>query len=177
LRRDELDMGWLHIRLLGALGLVKIRRVAPQPALMEQSESTDIDKLRAIIVNRMHVLSHFTNSVTLPALRREVECLGHNANVILRKAKRLLSWQPEMLDAESQASLSDILEKHPRIRAILEYRNELKSLWEGAHSSNEKLLADFRTWCSRAEASGIQGMRDFVSYLQSFRAIPERAAT
>jgi stearoyl-CoA desaturase (delta-9 desaturase) len=58
---------------------------------------------------------------------------------------------------------------------VLEFRNDLKSLWEGAHTSNERLLADFREWCARAEASGIQGMEDFVAYLRSFREMPEPA--
>ena len=80
-----------------------------------------------------------------------------------------------MLDEESRASLGHLIEKYPSLNVVLEYRNELKSLWEGAHTSNEKLLADFRSWCTRAEASGIQGMKDFVDYLRSFRALPEPA--
>ena len=49
---------------------------------------------------------------------------------------------------------------------MLQFRKELKSLWEGAHTSNERLLADFREWCTRAEQSGIQGLEEFVAYLQ-----------
>jgi len=58
---------------------------------------------------------------------------------------------------------------------VLEFRNELKALWEGAHTSNERLLADFRAWCARAEASGIQGMAEFVAYLRSFNGMREPA--
>jgi stearoyl-CoA desaturase (delta-9 desaturase) len=173
-RRGELDMGWLHIKALSKLGLVNIRRVATQPDLTEATDQTDIDSLRAIIVNRMHVLRQFTNKVTVPALLSESRDRASQSGM-LKSARNLLSWQPELLDEHSRARLAKIVDDHPRIKTILQYRNELKSLWEGAHTSNEKLLADFREWCARAEASGIQGMKDFVDYLKSFRALPEPA--
>jgi stearoyl-CoA desaturase (delta-9 desaturase) len=94
---------------------------------------------------------------------------------VLRAARKLLSRQPHMLDDHSRARLAELLERHPRFETVLRYRNELKSLWEGAHTSNERLLADFREWCARAEQSGIQGLQDFVAYLRSFRKMRESA--
>jgi len=58
---------------------------------------------------------------------------------------------------------------------VLQFRNELKQLWEGAHTSNERLLAEFREWCARAEQSGISGLQEFVAYLRSFPAMRETA--
>jgi stearoyl-CoA desaturase (Delta-9 desaturase) len=176
MRRHEVDMGWLHLKALEALGLARIRRVANPPQLVEAAApSQDLDKLRAIIVNRMHVLRAYTQTVTLPVLKRELESFGENANSIVRAAKRLLSWQPHMLDEHSRRRLAELRERHPRFQTVLQFQNELKSLWEGAHTSNERLLADFREWCARAEQSGIQGLQDFVAYLQSFRAMRESA--
>jgi hypothetical protein len=57
---------------------------------------------------------------------------------------------------------------------VLEFRNELKQLWEGAHTSNERLLEEFRAWCARAEASGNEYLREFAVYLRSYQ--PEPAA-
>jgi len=179
LRAGELDMGWLHIKLLSLLGLAKVRRVAERPALKaSESPTIELDSLRAIFVNRMYVLRHYLQEVTLPALEREAasDDSSGRSNSVLRSAARLLRWQPHLLDAESRDSLGELIERHPGLKAVLEYRNELKSFWEGAPISNEKLLADFRAWCARAEASGIQGMQDFVAYLRSFRAMPEPAA-
>lgn len=176
MRRHELDMGWLHLKVLSALGLARIRRVATHPELTEETKVPDLDSLRAVIVNRMHILRHYTNNVTLPLLRRELDSAGENTSSVFRAAKRLLSWDPQMLDESSSRRLAEIVEQHPRVRAVLEYRNELRSLWEGAHKSNESLLAEFREWCGRAEASGIQGMSDFVVYLRSFRAMPEKVS-
>lgn len=178
MRKHEIDMGWLHLKVLEALGLAKIRRVANPPELMENAPNAapELDELRAIIVHRMHVLRHYTQHVTLPVLRRDLESLGENAaNSVLRTVRRALSWQPHMLDEGSRQRLAELAEQHPRFQQALQFRNELKSLWEGAHTSNERLLADFREWCVRAEQSGIQGLEEFVEYLKSFRAMREPA--
>ena len=175
MRRYEVDMGWLHLKALELVGLAKIRRVATPPELVSKSGTLDLDELRAIIVNRMHVLRHYTQSVTLPVLRRDVESRGDNANAMVRAARKLLSWQPHMLDELSRKRLAEIAERHPRFQTVLQFRKELGSLWEGAHTSNERLLADFREWCTRAEQSGISGLQDFVAYLKSFRAMRESA--
>ncbi len=177
IRPRELDMGWLHIKVLDKLGLVKIRRVAAQPELAATAADTpDIGALRAVMVNRMHVLRHYTHNVTLPVLRRELEHVGENAGSIVQRVREWLTWHPEMLDSHSRERLAELAARHPAFATALEYRNELKRLWEGAHTSNERLLADFRAWCASAEASGIQSLQEFVGYLKSFRSVPEPAA-
>ena len=171
-------MGWLHLKVLEKLGLAKIRRVANPPELAADAGTPDLDELRAIIVNRMHVLRQYTHNVTLPVLRREAESMSASANAssIVRAAKKLLTRAPQLLDESSRRRLAELAERHPRFQTVLEFRNELKALWEGAHTSNERLLADFREWCARAEASGIQGLQEFVAYLRSYRGMREPAA-
>jgi len=176
MRRHEVDMGWLHLKVLAWLKLAKIRRVAQLPQLEDASRATaELDELRAIIVHRMHVLRYYTLNVTLPVLRREIESLGDNANSLLRATRRHLSWAPEMLDESSRQRLHELAQRHPRFKTVLQFRSELKQLWEGAHTSNERLLADFHAWCARAEQSGIQGLQEFAAYLKSFRAMREPA--
>ncbi len=176
MRRHEIDMGWLYLKVLEFFGLAKIRRVATVPELSRRATpAPELDELRAIIVNRMHVLRHYTYNVTLPVLRREIESLGDNASSMLRAARRALSRHPQMLDESSRQRLADLASRHPRFQTVLQFRSELKNLWEGAHTSNERLLADFREWCARAEHSGIQGLEEFVAYLKSFRAMSEPA--
>jgi stearoyl-CoA desaturase (delta-9 desaturase) len=168
IRRGEVDFGWLHIKLLAALRLVKVRRLAPQPELASTPGVLDIAALRAIIVNRMHVLRHFTQNVTLPVLRLELERVGENATAILARTRRFLSRHPSMLDTRSRERLEELMRKHAHFKTVLEFRNELKALWGGAHRSNEHLLADFKEWCSRAEASGIHKLQEFAVYLRTF---------
>ncbi|MFL2547529.1 MAG: acyl-CoA desaturase [Candidatus Rariloculaceae bacterium] len=173
----EIDLGWLHLKALSAIGLAKIRRVAPRPEFIAVPNVLDVDALRAIIVNRMHVLRHYTNSVTFPVLSGEFEQLGDNAGRLLRRAKRLLRWQPSLMDEASQLRLAELIERYPGLKTVLDFRTELTSLWGGAHTSNERLLADLRDWCTRAEASGIQVLQEFAAYLKSFEPLPEPART
>jgi stearoyl-CoA desaturase (Delta-9 desaturase) len=174
MRPHEIDMGWLHLKVLVWLGLAKVRRVANPPQLEQTSRATtELDELRAIIVHRMHVLRHYTQNVTLPVLRRELESLGENANSLVRSTRRNLSW--EKFDEASRQRLDELAQRHPSFKTVLEFRSELKQLWEGAHTSNDRLLAEFREWCTRAEQSGIQGLQEFVAYLKSFRAMREPA--
>jgi stearoyl-CoA desaturase (delta-9 desaturase) len=177
MRRHEVDLGWLHLKVLEKLGLAKIRRVATPPEIVADKTSAvpELDDLRAVMVNRMHVLRHYTQHVTLPVLRRELESIGSNANSIMRAARKMLTRQPHMLDERSRERLAELTARHPRFQTVLEFRSELKALWEGAHTSNERLLADFREWCVRAEQSGIQGLQEFAAYLKSFRALREPA--
>lgn len=171
----EVDLGWLHLRLFAALGLARIRRVAPKPELVEEATNPDIDSLRCILVNRMHVLRHYRKSVTFPVLCGEIRQYKGKAKAPVRRAKRWLTRHPSLLDNQSRERLAELMEKYPSLNTVVEYRNELKALWESTDLSNERLLAELVRWCSRAESSGIKALEDFSAYLKSFRPSPRLA--
>lgn len=171
----EIDLGWWHLRLFAALGLARIRRVAPKPELVEEAASPDMDALRSILINRMHVLRHYRKSVTFPVLRGEIRRYKGKARAPIRRVKRWLTRHPSLLDVQSQERLAELMEKYPSLKTVMEYRNELKALWETTDLSNERLLAELVQWCSRAEASGIKALEEFAAYLKSFRPSPRLA--
>jgi stearoyl-CoA desaturase (delta-9 desaturase) len=175
LRPGEFDMGWLHLRVLSALGLARIRRVATEPDLGTVDATPDIETLRSILINRMHVLRAYMHRVTLPVLSRECEAQGRNPGSLLPKVRRWLTRQPQLLNESERQSLGELEDQLPSFELVLRFRNELKSLWEGAHTSNERLLDEFRQWCRRAEESGNQYLREFVDYLRSFQPEPQPA--
>ena len=165
-------------KVFAALGLVRIRRVANEPALAAEPRSggaaaPDLEAVRSILIHRMHVLRAYMHTVTLPVLRREYEALGNNARALLPHVRRWLTWQPQQLEEADRLRLSELRDQLPAFELVLEFRSELKKLWEGAHTSNERLLEDFRHWCRRAEESGNQYLREFVSYLRSFQPSPQ----
>ena len=171
----EVDLGWLHLRLFAALGLARIRRVAPKPELVEEASSPDIDALRSILINRMHVLRHYRKSVTFTVLRGEVRQNRGKPKTPVHRAKRWLTRHPSLLDNQSRERLAELMEKYPSLNTVVEYRNELKALWESTDLSNERLLAELMGWCNRAEASGIKALEEFSAYLKSFRPTPRLA--
>ncbi|HEX9852862.1 MAG TPA: transposase, partial [Woeseiaceae bacterium] len=167
-RNWEFDIGWLYIRTFQLLRLARVRKVAPRPVLKARPmPQVDLDNLRAIIVNRMHVLRDYTKRVTLPALRTErAVAAGNNA---LRKARTLLIRQPRLLDDQAKARLREVLATNATLQTVHEFRERLRELWSGANVSNDKLLAQLKSWCAEAEASGIKVLQDFAARLRSYQ--------
>lgn len=166
-RRWEFDIGWLYIRVLQAIGLARVNKVAPRPALQANpGKQVDLENLRAIIVNRMHVLRDYTRQVTLPVLKKERAIAAGNA--AFRKAKNLLVRQPRLLDDKAKQRLCELLSNNVALETVHEFREKLRELWSGANVSNEKLLAQLKEWCAEAEASGIKVLEEFAGRLRSY---------
>ncbi|MGH8165780.1 MAG: DesA/ISL3 alpha bundle tail domain-containing protein, partial [Woeseiaceae bacterium] len=167
-RRWEFDIGWLYICLLRAFKLARVNKVAPRPVLKPSPpQHVDIDNLRAIIVNRMHVLRDYTKQVTLPVLRCERAAAAGNS--ALRRAKKLLVRQPKLLDERARNRLGELLSDNAALQTVHEFREKLKVLWSGANVSNERLLQQLKDWCSEAETSGIKVLEDFATRLRSYQ--------
>ena len=169
-RRWEFDIGWLYIRVLQAIGLARVNKVAPRPALQANpGKQVDLENLRAIIVNRMHVLRDYTRQVTLPVLKKERAIAAGNA--AFRKAKNLLIRQPRLLDDKAKQRLCELLSNNVALETVHEFREKLRELWSGANVSNEKLLAQLKEWCAEAEASGIKVLEEFAGRLRSYATV------
>lgn len=169
-RRWEFDIGWLYIRVLQAIGLARVNKVAPRPALQANpGKQVDLENLRAIIINRMHVLRDYTRQVTLPVLKKERAIAAGNA--AFRKAKNLLIRQPRLLDDKAKQRLCELLSNNMALETVHEFREKLRELWSGANVSNEKLLAQLKEWCAEAEASGIKVLEEFAGRLRSYATV------
>ncbi len=159
----EFDMGWMYICALRAVGLAKVKRIAPKPVI-ERGKSADIDTVRAVLLNRLHVLRHYSHQVIQPVLADE-----SRRQPMLAKARKLLVRDSSLLDARAQRRLSATLSDSRTLKTVYEYRQQLQELWEGRAHNNDKLLQQFRDWCARAEASGIQVLQDFARQLEGYR--------
>lgn len=167
-RRWEFDIGWLYISILRTLRLAKVNKVAPRPAILrEPGQQHDFENLRAIIVNRMHVLRDYTKQVTLPVLKKEKAIAA--GNHALRKARKLLVRQPLLLDDQARQRLREVLANNAALETVHEFRERLRELWSGANVSNEKLLAQLKQWCVEAEQSGIKVLEDFAGRLRLYQ--------
>lgn len=170
----EFDIGWGFISIMKFLGLAKVRRVVPAPMFADDPVA-DLDALRAIIVNRMHVLRNYTKTVTLPVFHKELR--GADAgDGLLRRARKLLIRRPTLLDEKAHARLHEILENNHALKTVVEFRERLRDLWTGATDvSNEKLLTQLHNWIAEAEASGIRALQEFAEVLKSYRLQPAMA--
>jgi stearoyl-CoA desaturase (delta-9 desaturase) len=170
-RRWEFDIGWLYITIFRKLGIAKVNKIAPRPVLRQEPYANlDIDNLRAIIINRMHVLRDYTKQVTVPVFKKEKAlAVGNKA---FHRAKKLLVRRPMLLDENAKLRLGKLLEHNDALQTVHEFREKLSELWCGANVSNERLLAQLREWCAEAEASGIKVLEDFAERLRSYQLAP-----
>lgn len=167
----EFDIGWMYIRILSALGLCKIRRLAPTPRVAASPRNVDIETVKAVLQNRMHVLRDYRRKVTLPVFRTERRSNRNNPQ--LQQARRLLLANPLPMDDSARERLARLLENNAALRTVHEYRQQLLALWEQANVSNERLVSQLKDWCNKAEASGIDALHDFSAHLRGYLPQPQ----
>ena len=164
----EFDIGWLYIRILSALRLAHIRRIAPQPRVIAGKQQLDMETLRAVIVSRMHVFARYGKEVMRPvsrdALCRDAEHCRH----LVRSAQRLLVKEGKRLDAGARERLEQLLARHRTLAIVYQFRERLQEVWDRQASSQEALLTALQDWCQQAEASGIEALERFSRNLRGF---------
>ena len=166
----EFDIGWMYIRCLEIAGLAKVKKVAPEPKFTEIKPVVDLETLQAVITNRYDVMAKYAKS-----LRRtwaeEVAALREKAMFeaqMLKSTKKLLQREPSKLEAPQQQQLSEVLAHSLALKTMHDMRVELGLIWERSTVSREQLVQQLQDWCVRAEASGIQTLREFSLRLRTY---------
>ncbi|KPK59376.1 MAG: aminotransferase [Gammaproteobacteria bacterium SG8_31] len=173
IRSWEVDIGWGAIRLLETFRLAHVRRVAPRPAVEPGRSIVDLETARAIVINRMHVMRDYTRNVTVPVMKRELANLRDKGLSLPRRARQLVIRQPALLDPNARDRLSELLESSQALRTVHEFRERLKTLWDGKGVvSNERLIAQIKEWCQQAEDSGIRVLQEFADTLRGYTLRP-----
>jgi stearoyl-CoA desaturase (Delta-9 desaturase) len=165
----EIDIGWMYIRALKALGLATVKKVAPKPRFSEPKPTADLETLYAVIANRYEVLSRYAKSLQR-TYAEEMDRLKHwspRDAEVLRSMKRALLRGQAAAGGE-RARLAEVLKKSRALATALAMRHELAALWERSSASKEQLLRQLQDWCRRAEASGIAPLVDFSRRLRSY---------
>jgi stearoyl-CoA desaturase (Delta-9 desaturase) len=168
-QRWEFDIGWFFISIFRALGLAKVKRVAPRPHRVAQDRAVDSETLQVLFTNRMHVLRDYARRVIRPECR-EIAQRDSGAKPGHRLASRLLTRHPSLLAEDAHKKLNDLLARHERLRAIVEFREQLQHLWDDANQA--RAVQKLREWCAQAEASGIGSLRDFAISLRTYARAP-----
>ncbi|MBB3213999.1 stearoyl-CoA desaturase (delta-9 desaturase) [Herbaspirillum sp. Sphag1AN] len=166
----EFDIGWMYIRILETLGLAKVKKVAPEPKFNRQKLVADFETLQSVIANRYDVMSKYAKSLKR-AWRDEIEHLAGKTKLesgFLKSAKNLLQREPGDLEANQKQQLSELFTHSKALKTMHEMREELGTIWGRSNSTREQLLQQLQDWCARAEASGIQALREFALRLRSY---------
>jgi stearoyl-CoA desaturase (delta-9 desaturase) len=173
----EFDIGWLYIRLLSAVGLARVKKLAPQPRFIEGKSSVDLDTLKALLVGRMHVIRSFSIEVLRPVTRQELCRSERHCRLVARRAARLLGKESHRLDEQARLRLEQILAQSHQLRVVYQFRQRLRDIWERKAPSQEALLHLLQEWCQQAESTGIQALENFSRNLRGLALAPAVAPT
>ncbi|HEY4072112.1 MAG TPA: fatty acid desaturase [Herbaspirillum sp.] len=166
----EFDIGWMYIRMLETIGLAKVKKIAPAPKFDRQKLVADFETLQSVIANRYDVMSKYAKSLKR-AWNAEHSHLSGQAMLeskFLKTSRKLMQREPAKLDAGHQQQLSELFVHSKALQTMHEMRVELGAIWERSTSTREQLLHQLQDWCLRAEASGVQALRDFSLRLRSY---------
>ena len=160
----EVDIGWVFICLFRALGLARVRWVAPRVRIEMRRKELDADTVQTLFTNRMHVLRDYARRVVLPVCRDLARREPRGS--VPRSAARLLIRHPALLADEARRRLGDLLARYEVLRRVVEFRESLQQMWNDAADSHS--VAQLREWCVRAESSGIRALKDFAAALPKY---------
>jgi stearoyl-CoA desaturase (delta-9 desaturase) len=171
----EFDLGWAYIRGLEALGLAKVRKVAPRIRFDREKLHADLETLQSVITHRYAVLTRYARSLR-EAFASEVAALRERARrgeltADLPSVRRLRRWfqsDARKLAESDRARLATALESSKALHTLYVMRQDLAALWERSNDSREQLLARLQDWCHRAEASDIVPLRNFSRELRTY---------
>jgi stearoyl-CoA desaturase (delta-9 desaturase) len=164
----EFDLGWTWIRLLALLGLARVKKVAPRPVIVAGKYSIDRDTVRAVVVNRMYVMSNYAREVIRPVLKQERQQAEGSCKRTLRRARALLTRETSLIDEKARQRLDSLLEQFSNLRVVYYYRQQLQSVWARKATSQESLIKTLQDWCLQAEATGISSLEEFARRLRGY---------
>ncbi|MEI7291554.1 acyl-CoA desaturase [Paraburkholderia tropica] len=167
----EFDIGWMYIRMMQAVGLAKVKKVAPTPRLTKTKLVPDHETLQAVLSNRYEVMARYA-TVVKQAYRQE---LAHLKEVgerekykVMRGARKWFDKEEASLNEPQKRQLPQIFANSQKLRTFIELRNELAAIWERSSASREQLLTQLQDWCHRAEQSGIKALQEFATRLRRY---------
>jgi stearoyl-CoA desaturase (delta-9 desaturase) len=170
----ELDIGWLYILGMKAVGLAKIKKVAPRVRL-EAAGKTGIDQrtLQGVIAHRYEILARYTG-IMKHACKDELQRLK-GANQIdqakaLAAATHWLGRGEENLAPAERTRIEQVVSQNQSLSTMVLMRHDLVKLWESSTASSEQLLHDLQAWCQRAQQSGIVSLEEFAQRLRRYAA-------
>jgi len=161
----EFDLGWMYIRILVALGLAQVKKLAPVPRVGALRATVDFDMLQAVIANRYDVLAGYAKS--LKKMYRQDPARRHNRRQF-KGLKRCLAGSASAVPEAMRGRLEQLLKQSSALHTAYAMREELVGLWARTTATREQLIKDLQDWCQRAESSGVEQLQQLSLRMRSY---------
>ena len=168
----EFDIGWMYICIMRAVGLAKVRKVAPVPRLSKPRALVDQQTLQAVIAHRYDLMAAYGRSLarTCSTEIARLRAVQPAQAKLIQTAQRWLHLDASRWTAQDRASAGEVFAASSAIQKVVEMRAELASTWERSNASAEQLLAHLQDWCRRAEGSGVAALQEMALRLRRYQA-------
>jgi stearoyl-CoA desaturase (delta-9 desaturase) len=168
----EFDIGWMYIKIFALLGLARVKKLAPQPVLAIGKDRLDVDTVRAIIANHLHIMARYAREVVGQVHKEELRKATGDVRDVLKATKGWLTREESRLnDAAKDHLARAFLHSHP-LETVYEFKVQLQRLWQERTASYESLLAALQVWCRQAEETGITALQEFAQSLRGYTLQP-----
>ena len=167
----EFDIGWLYIRSMAALGLAKVKRVAPKVRLNTSKTVCDIDTLHAVMAHRYEVMARYAKSLKktyreeVAQLRPHLPALGR---VDFNRVRHWLHVDATVLSEQEKLKLGLVIQTSTKLNIAYTLRQDLIAIWQRSAPTKEQMVKDLEEWCRRAESSGIVALQQFSTRLRYY---------
>ncbi len=167
LRKFEFDIGWAAIKVLEALRLAKVLRVAPSLDVRPNIPMPDGETLRALLTHRFQAMTDYYRHVMRPALRAERDS-SEPVQKLPRKLRKGLADGGRWLDAGARERLQAFVSRRPQLATLVEFRARLATVLEERSHDANATLQRLQAWCAEAEATGIRALQDFSARMKGY---------
>ncbi|MFC3194099.1 fatty acid desaturase [Marinicella sediminis] len=168
-KKGEHDIGWYIIKLMNKMGLCEIRKVVPDLYVDEQNEDFNGDTVKAILTHKFNVLQVYIRDVIKPNLTAEYQTASKSFKKKIHKYTHNLSLDPQFLKTDIRQKWQSYFADSQSLNSLLQYKEELQSIWENNSKSVDEMIADFKAWCAKAEQSGNRLLQEFASSLSRYK--------
>jgi stearoyl-CoA desaturase (delta-9 desaturase) len=168
-KKGEHDIGWYIIRLLNKLGLCEIRKVVPDLYVDNHNEDINGETVKAILTHKFNVLQVYIKDVIKPNLTNEYQNASRSFKKKISKYTQNLSLDPQFLKTDIRHNWQGYFADSQSLQSLLQFKEELQSIWENNSKSVDDMIRDFKAWCAKAEQSGNRMLQEFAESLKRYK--------
>jgi len=158
--------------MLSALGMAKVKKLAPTPQFNNDNPMIDYDTVSAVISNRWHVMSDYAHEVIGDVYKDEMRKANVAGKKIMRRGKKLMSRADSLLDSNARQRLESVLAESETLKEVYEFKQRLQDIWQEKTATRESLVHNLQEWCYQAEATGIEALEEFSRNIRAYTLQP-----
>ena len=170
----EFDIGWLYVKVLSALKLARVLRLAPVPKKRHHKLTEVITPatLEVLIQGRPHVLCEYATNVIKPIFKAELASADKARRKLLAKAKNALFLHERHTIEQDISALKEVALNSWQLQKVYEFKRTLEDMLHNCRNQHQ-LLQSLQDWCHQAEKSGIEVLSNFSERIRNYSLHPQ----